>query len=145
MAQEVDLARVGIGEAEEHAQRRGLARAVGAEEPVALALQELEVEAGDDLAPLVGLADRLRDEDAHATSLDTASLRRCSLRWKKCSPPAITRTGTSRGVAQAIESDERHGLVQVAVHDERVLVRVRAEIAELRIARVHRARPCRRR
>src|SRR6185436_16678744 len=83
--------------------RRRLARAVGAEQPVALAARELQVDAGDDLAPAIRLADAARLED-HRTHRETISRSTCSLRWKKCSPPGTTTTGTSRGVAHAIES-----------------------------------------
>src|SRR5438067_3880006 len=104
MTEERDLARVGVGEPEEHPQRRCLARAIGADEPEALAAHELEVDAGDDLAPPIRFADAASRENRHRTQRETISRRMWSLRWKKCSPPGTTTTATSRGVAHAMES-----------------------------------------
>src|SRR6185437_103722 len=100
-----DRSRVGRREAEEHAQRGGLPRAVRAEEPEAFAALEVEVEPRHHGAPVVRLAQPARREDGHRIQRSTISRRTWSLRWKKCSPPGTTTTGTSRAAAQASESE----------------------------------------
>src|SRR5258706_10119327 len=104
MVEERDFSGIGHREPEQHAKRGRLARAVGAQEPIAFAARELEVDAGHDLAPAVRLADAARGEDRHRIQRATISRRMCSFRWKKCSPPGTTTTGTSRTVAHAMES-----------------------------------------
>ena len=65
VAEQRDGAFVRRREAEQHAQRGGLARAVGPEQAEALAALELEVEARDDLAPVVALAQAAGGKDTH--------------------------------------------------------------------------------
>jgi hypothetical protein len=59
VAEQLDLARVRIGEAQAEAQRGGLARAVGAEQSEAFARRDLEVDAAHDLLASVALAQAL--------------------------------------------------------------------------------------
>ncbi len=104
-SQQADAARVRAREPEQHAKRGGLARAVGTQQPVALAARDLQVDARHHLAPAIPLANAARRKNGHRIQRETISRSTCSLRWKKCSPPGTTATVTSRGVAQARESE----------------------------------------
>src|SRR6185503_6072713 len=87
LPEELDLAGVGLDQAEAELERGGLARAVRAEQAEAFAGRDREIDARHHLERAVGLAQGVRGERVWRVPYFqfawTIRLRRCSLRWKK--------------------------------------------------------------
>src|SRR5512135_2069621 len=109
MAEQIEIASIRIDQAEQQTQRRGLACAVGAEQTVAFAFVERDVDAIYHRLPSVGFVQVLRGEDdAHSCcplkSCSTSCLIWCSRPWKKCPASGSTMMGKCCGRAQSMVS-----------------------------------------